>query len=120
MTVVRIWRGRVRHADADFYAGYLYDGGPRVMLERLGALGVQMFRREVDGVTEFTVQSYWPSVEAMRAWAGADVTRVRPLERDAELLLELPEFVEIHAVPFNIWQMAGTVAGTVPVAGRHP
>ena len=108
--IVRIWKGRVRSEQAAFYTAYLFEGGPKVMLEKLGARGVQMLRRELGDETEFTVLSYWDSVKAMKAWAGEDVARTRHLDRDPELLVELPEFVEIHEVPFNIWQLAGTVA----------
>ena len=106
--IVRIWRGRTKAADADFYANYLFEHGPRE-LDRLGARGVQMFRQEQGEETEFMVLSYWDSLEAMSSWAGADPTKIRHLERDAELLVELPESVQILDVLSNTWRLADTL-----------
>lgn len=106
--VVRIWRGRTKAQEADFYTNYLYEGGPKE-LERLGARGVQMFRRELGDETEFVVMSYWDSLDAMKAWAGEQPTRIRHLERDPELLVELPDSVEIFEVLANSWRLADGV-----------
>jgi heme-degrading monooxygenase HmoA len=92
-TIARIWRGRTEAAKADAYAEYLYEHGVKPLAEK--ALGVQMFREDRPGETEFVTISYWESVEAMSRFAGADPRRIHHLERDAEFLIELPEGVQI-------------------------
>jgi hypothetical protein len=52
-----------------------------------------VLRHTAQGVTEFTVISYWESVEAIRRFAGADINKTHPLPRDPEFLLELEPMV---------------------------
>ena len=89
----RIWRGRTKRERADEYEGYNYEAGIKPLLGV--ALGVQTFREDREHETEFVTISYWPSVEAMRAFSGNDPTAVHHLDRDPEFLIELPESVQI-------------------------
>ena len=61
-------------------------------------MGVQTFREDRPDETEFVAISYWPSIEAMSAFAGNDPTRIHHLHRDEEFLIELPESVQILRV----------------------
>ena len=92
-TIARIWRGRTTAAKADAYALYLYEEGVRPLADK--ALGVQMFREDREGETEFVTISYWETVEAMSRFAGPDPRRIHHLERDAEFLIELPAAVQV-------------------------
>lgn len=103
--VARIWRGRTTADMADAYGDYLYEEGVR-RLEQLGARGVQMLREDRGAEAEFLVISYWDTLEAMTCWAGADPRRIRHLERDAEMLVELPDGVQILDVLSNNWALA--------------
>lgn len=103
--VARIWRGRTRPQIATEYGQYLYEHGVR-KLEALGARGVQMFRENRDDDSYFMVISFWDSMERMTNWAGADPTRIRHLEKDAEYLLELPESVQILDVVSCNWMLS--------------
>ena len=91
--IARIWRGRTAIERADEYEAYNYDAGVRLLIGT--ALGVQTFREDREGETEFVTISYWESLATMAAFAGADPTRVHHLERDAEFLIELPKAVQI-------------------------
>jgi hypothetical protein len=91
--IARIWRGRTTSAKADAYAKYLYEHGIKPLEAK--ALGVQLFREDREGESEFVTVSYWESVEAMSRFAGRDPTRIHHLERDAEFLIELPKSVQI-------------------------
>lgn len=91
--IARIWRGRTPRARADEYETYNYEAGIRPLIEK--APGVQTFREDRETESEFITISYWESVEAMSAFAGADPTRIHHLERDAEFLIELPTEVQI-------------------------
>jgi heme-degrading monooxygenase HmoA len=92
-TIARIWRGRTRPERADEYEAYNYEVGIKPLIET--ALGVQTFREDREGETEFVTISHWASIATMAAFAGPDPTRVHHLERDAEFLIELPKTVQI-------------------------
>lgn len=94
--IARIWRGRTTAARADEYAHYLYENGIRPLKEK--ALGVQLFREDREGESEFVTVSYWASVAAMASFAGDDPTRIHHLERDPEFLIELPKGVQILTI----------------------
>ena len=92
-TIARIWRGRTRPELADAYEPYLYEVGIRPLIEK--ALGVQTFREDRPGESEFVTISYWAGVEDMAIFTGTDPTAIHHLERDAEFLIELPKGVQI-------------------------
>ncbi|MGI6856710.1 antibiotic biosynthesis monooxygenase family protein [Mesorhizobium sp. 1B3] len=92
-TIARIWRGRTRRDVADAYEPYLYEVGIKPLIEK--ALGVQNFREDREGETEFVTISYWESVEAMARFTGGDPTQIHHLPRDHEFLIALPEAVQV-------------------------
>jgi hypothetical protein len=103
----RIWRGSTEAERAEEYQAYLYPEGVLPLEDKAGCIGVQMFRRMKGDIAEFTVISYWESVEAMSAMHsdGGNVLRVAHLKRDWEFLLELPEFVELTELHVNDWNV---------------
>ncbi len=106
--VGRIWFGRTPRDLADEYLKYNYENGVLEIEKKPGNLGVQQFRKIKGDVAEFTVISYWSSMEAMEAMHGdgGDVRRVAHLEKDPDYLLELPEFVEVTELHVNDWQLS--------------
>jgi heme-degrading monooxygenase HmoA len=86
--VARIWQGKTPNAKAAEYYDYLLKAGITKIKSIPGNLGVQVFRRNVGEVTEFTVISYWRSRDAIKAFAGNDIEKVRLLPRDNEYLIE--------------------------------
>jgi heme-degrading monooxygenase HmoA len=91
--IARIWRGRTRPERADEYEAYNYEVGIKPLIKH--AMGVQTFREDREGETEFITISYWESIEAMTVFAGSDPTAIHHLDRDAEFLIELPKSVQI-------------------------
>ena len=91
--VARIWRGRVPASRADEYAKYLYDNGLQKIRGIVGNIGAEMLRRTEGDFTEFVVISYWPSRDAIKAFAGEDIEKVHFLPRDREFLIEPDEHV---------------------------
>ena len=71
--IARTWRGTVRTADADHYAGYIRDTGFAEYGRTPGNRGAWLLRRDGDGTTEFVTLSLWQSLEAVRAFAGDDI-----------------------------------------------
>jgi hypothetical protein len=95
-TIARIWRGRTRPEIADAYEAYIRaEGIPP--LEKT-ALGVQLFREDRDQESWFTTISYWSDLQSMTAFTKGEPTKVHHLGRDRELLIELPEFIQIHRI----------------------
>jgi hypothetical protein len=95
-TIARIWRGRTRSEIADQYEAYLLAEGIPPL--RTTALGVQLLREDRDNETWFTTISYWPNIESMTAFTKGAPTKVYHLQRDPELLIELPERIQIHRI----------------------
>jgi len=95
-TIARIWRGRTTRERADEYAAYLYAHGILPLQEK--ALGVQLFREDLETESEFVTVSYWESVPAMARFTGGDPQRIHHLDRDPEFLIELPEGVQVLAI----------------------
>lgn len=54
-TIARIWHGRTSRERADEYEIYNYEVGIKPLIEK--ALGVQTFREDREGETEFKVGS---------------------------------------------------------------
>ena len=94
--IARIWRGRTRPELADTYEAYSRAEGIPV-LEKI-ALGVQLFREDREQETWFTTISYWRDMQSMTAFTKGSPTQIHHLPRDAELLMELPERIEIHRI----------------------
>jgi hypothetical protein len=95
-TIARIWRGRTRRAIADTYEQYMRTEGIPP-LEKT-ALGVQLLREDREDETWFTTISYWADMHAMTTFTKGEPTKVHHLDRDPELLIELPKKIEIHRI----------------------
>ena len=93
--VARVWHGQVPAARGDEYEKYLYENGVKKILATPGNLGAQVLRRTVGDRADFVVISFWPSEEAIRAWAGENLTKTRLMPRDPEFLIE-PELEVKH------------------------
>lgn len=88
-TIARMWHGRTTDARAAEYYEYLQREGIAKLRKIPHNLGVDVMTRSHDGVTEFTVISYWPSLDAIKAYAGEDIEKTHNLPRDPEFLIEL-------------------------------
>lgn len=104
VAVARVWHGRTKAAQADEYYTYLVEAGIKKIQAIDGNLGVQVFRRTANDVTEFTVISYWSSKEAIRTFAGDDIEKTHSLPKDPEYLLEIEPTVAHYEVMLNEWK----------------
>ena len=86
--IARIWHGQVPASRGEEYAKYLYENGVLKLRSIPRNLGVQMFRRTIGDREDFLVISYWPSEDAIHAYAGDDITKARFLPRDREFLID--------------------------------
>jgi hypothetical protein len=92
--IARRWVGRVPSHRSEAYLGYLRRTGLADLAATPGNLGITVLRRTIGDVTSFELTSYWESTEAIRAFAGEDISLARYYPADADFLLELPERLE--------------------------
>ena len=102
--VARVWHGRTPPAKLEAYRQYLFDAGVRKIAALPGNRGVQMLVTRTPDAGDFTVISFWDSVEAIKGYAGEDYTRVHDLPRDAEFLIDHEPLVRHYDLDVNFWQ----------------
>jgi heme-degrading monooxygenase HmoA len=86
--IVRLWHGRVPAAKAAAYRDFLNRRAIPDYASVPGNVSVQVLERQEDDVTHFIAMSVWTGMEAIRAFAGADVEAAKYYPEDAEFLLE--------------------------------
>ena len=96
--IARSWHGRVPAAKADSYHDYLRQSGLADYVATPGNRGIYVLRRTEDEVTHFLLLSFWESLDAIRAFAGADHERARYYPDDDDYLLEREPFVTHYEV----------------------
>jgi heme-degrading monooxygenase HmoA len=73
--IARIWRGWTSSADADEYLAYVERTGLAAYRATPGNLGAWVLRRPDGDRTEFVTLSFWDSLDAVKAFAGEDVSK---------------------------------------------
>jgi len=97
--IARVWRGVAVAEKAKNYIEHLQ----RIILPELyqieGFRGAYVLRRDLDAGVEFTVQTLWESMDAIRKFAGKNVEAAvvapaaRPLFREFDLMATHYEIV---------------------------
>ncbi len=73
--IARMWRGWVRTEDRNTYAAYVERTGIVEYRQTPGNRGAHMLLRDLDdGRTEIVTLSFWESYDAIRGFAGEDIT----------------------------------------------
>jgi len=70
--IIREWRGRAG-IDAEAYPSHFRNNVAPELKRAPGFLGAHLSQRRLDDEIEFVVLTRWASMEAIRAFAGADV-----------------------------------------------
>jgi heme-degrading monooxygenase HmoA len=86
--IARTWRGWTRRRDADAYVAYLLETGIAAYRATPGNRGAYILRRDDGDRTEFVTLSFWDSMAAVAAFAGADVARAVFYPEDDRYLVE--------------------------------
>ena len=100
--IARIWRGATRLADAAEYADYMRRTGLAEYTTTPGNLGAWMLWRPVGDTAQFIALSFWQSEEAIRGFAGEDISRAVYYPEDDRYLIERHDQVEhynLEAIP---------------------
>ena len=92
--IARLWRGSTPDAKADAYHAFLLETGVKDYRATPGNQGVWLLRRSLEGRTEFLLISLWESEEAIRRFAGDDISKAFYYPEDPDYLLEMVPEVE--------------------------
>jgi heme-degrading monooxygenase HmoA len=94
--IARLWRGRVPAGKSPDYVRYLRETGFADYARTPGNRGVWLLRgmAEEKGETAFLALTFWDSMAAIKAFAGAAPERARYYPRDHEFLIEPDPHVE--------------------------
>lgn len=96
--IARMWHGAVRAAKADEYHAYLLRTGVPELRATPGNCGVYVLRRFEGDVAHFVLVSLWESLDAIRAFAGQEISRARYYPEDKDYLLGLEPMVTHYEV----------------------
>jgi heme-degrading monooxygenase HmoA len=86
--IARIWRGAVRADDADAYLHYLERTGFMEYRSTPGNRGLLALRRTQGDRCEYLLLTLWDSIDAVKAFAGADVEKAVFYPEDDRFLVE--------------------------------
>ena len=87
--IARTRRGWVRTEDRDASGAYIRDTGIAEYRATPGNTGAHLLTRDLgDGRTEVVTLSFWSSLDAVRGFAGDDVTRAVFYPEDDRFLVE--------------------------------
>ena len=90
-----LWQGELRRELADEYVAYIRDTGLADYRATPGNLGALIAVRDLDDDrAEVITLSWWPSMDAIRGFAGDDVERAVYYPQDDRYLLTKPEKVQ--------------------------
>jgi heme-degrading monooxygenase HmoA len=93
--IARRWRVWTDEARAEGLTEYLQGTGVRAALNTTGCLGALLLRANVtDAEVEFTLVTFWDSIDAVQAFAGDDYLRAVAYPSDREHFTRHDEVVE--------------------------
>ena len=92
--IARLWRGTARPDAAAAYLRHLEEDTLPQLRRLDGFMGASVLQRPAAGGVEFVVITRWASMEAIRAFAGADPERAVVPEAAQRLMVSYDETVE--------------------------
>jgi heme-degrading monooxygenase HmoA len=93
--IARFWRGWAKPQQADLYRFHFRDN-VRPEIEALpGFVGAWLLEREENGEVEFLAVTHWQSLEAIKAFAGDDISKAK-VEPQARAVLSRFETTATH------------------------
>jgi heme-degrading monooxygenase HmoA len=73
--IIREWRGRAAPSKAEAYPEHFRAHVIPELHRVPGFLGAYLSKRQLDGAIEFLVLTRWRSIEAIRGFAGSDISK---------------------------------------------
>jgi heme-degrading monooxygenase HmoA len=96
--IARVWRGWTASKDAQAYADYIREVGLSAYRATPGNQGAWILQRNVGDRTEVLTVSLWESEDAVRRFAGDDITRAVFYPRDDAFLVDRSWTVDHYRV----------------------
>ena len=91
--IARTWRGATSADDADAYLEYLHETGLAEFRRTEGNRGALALRKIEGNRAEFVILSLWDSEEAIRRFAGEDISKAVFYPEDDRFLVKREETV---------------------------
>jgi heme-degrading monooxygenase HmoA len=85
--IARIWAGVTEGAQAAEYYEYIKRTGVPGLTQTPGNRGVYILRRTMNNEVHFMMISLWDSFEAIKSFAGEDISRARLYPDDEAFLI---------------------------------
>jgi len=99
--ITRVWHGRTALQHADDYLNFLLTKGTEDYKKVNGNLSVRVWRRLEADCAHFYTVTEWDSIDAIKAFAGADYEKAVYYPEDQGILLEFEERV-VHYESFAV------------------
>jgi heme-degrading monooxygenase HmoA len=99
--IARTWRGATSADDADAYLEYLHETGLADFRRTEGNRGALALRKIEGNRAEFVILSLWDSEEAIRRFAGEDISKAVFYPEDERFLIERDNDVSHYEVLFD-------------------
>jgi heme-degrading monooxygenase HmoA len=99
--IARTWRGATSADDADAYLEYLHETGLAEFRRTEGNRGALALRKIEGNRAEFVILSLWDSEEAIRRFAGEDISKAVFYPEDERFLIERDHDVSHYEVLFD-------------------
>jgi heme-degrading monooxygenase HmoA len=93
--IVRTWSARATKEGADAYSAYFQQTLLPQLRELDGFSGALLLARDDDGLVELTAHTIWESLDAIRAFAGDDITTA-VVEPEALAVLQHSDPTVVH------------------------
>ena len=92
--IARMWHGITPTDKADEYLAFLQQRALPDYRGTAGNIAAYILRRADGDITHFTTLTYWSSLQAIEAFAGADISRAKYYPEDNDFLLEFEPTVQ--------------------------
>ncbi len=96
--IIREWRGRAATASGEAYPEHFRASVLPELLQVPGFLGAHLSRRQLEDRIEFLVLTRWQSIEAIRGFAGSDISKAVVEPAAAAALLDFDASVQHYEV----------------------
>jgi heme-degrading monooxygenase HmoA len=99
--IARLWRGVAIAGNADAYQRHATNTVFPALRDIAGHRGAYLLRRTVGGRTEFLALTLWDSVDAVRAFAGADPEAAVVEPEARAVLAEFDDFARHYEITYD-------------------
>lgn len=96
--IAREWKCRCPKQHTEAFLDYMHATGVTEAAGLPGYMGSQVMLREVDGMNEVTLLTYWDSMASIQAFAGPEPDKARLYPEDAKYGIEADAVVRHYEV----------------------